>query len=269
MNAEKGRKVFFSVTKATTGNEIRPRVSPFHPFTFPLVLFALLWLISSCAAPKLNNERIKLRRELLKWESFDSQGVVEISFMGLALRKMFSASKNRGQLRLDVFDGGIMGAGASPMLSFYSGDYVALKSPYLPILEALDPQELFPTENFALFSSADSLLSRFGDTIIRNKKMEIDSLQISFKSDYRLERVFDPTSLSELRPVYGTNGSLQELWLKSSNNMSIRLIFDKISYIQPEIIPLPKAAVALDPATLKALENLDMMQIIKNYLNKK
>ena len=188
--------------------------------------------------------------------------------MGLSLRKMFSAAKNHAELRLDIFDGGIMGAGASPLISFYSGDYIAFKSPYLPMLELLNPLEMVPVHSLEFFSNADSLLAHYGDTIILDKMIVIDSVQISFKSDYRLDKVYDPKTLSQLKAVYGSKGDLQELQMQGSDNMSIKLIFDSISYIQPEIVPLPKPASSRGAEGLKSLEELDMKKLLKDFFKK-
>jgi hypothetical protein len=232
-----------------------------------VLLLALL--LSACAGPQKISEQEKLRNELLKWESFDSQGVVEISMMGLAMRKMFSAAKNRQELRFDIFDGGIMGAGAQPLISLYVGEYVSLKSPYMPMLELLNLGDSIPQRSLNLFGSADSLVSKFGKDIIADKKLEIESVTVSFLADYQLDKVYDPKSKTELKAVYGTNNKLQELNIKGSNNLSIKLIYDKIDYTPPQITPLPKAVYPAIPQALKGLEGLDLKALLKEYLNQK
>ncbi|MDD2228893.1 MAG: hypothetical protein PHY48_05745 [Candidatus Cloacimonetes bacterium] len=232
---------------------------------FSLCLILLSLILSACAAPKAEQEQSKLRSELKKWESFDSQGIVEISYMGLSLRKMFVASKNHEQLRLDIIDGGIMGAGAQPLISFYTGDYIALSSPFMPILEQLNPTDLIPSQSLLLFANTDSLFSLYGEEIMRSKKLEVDSLRISFLSDYRLDKVYDPKSLSEMKVSYGSNKKLAELEMTAAGNMSVKLIFDEIKYIEPQIIPLPKP----QPGNSKPFEGLNLKQLLKDFTNTK
>lgn len=237
-------------------------------FWIPLLLIALL-VISACAGPKAETERQKLRSELLKWESFDSQGVIEISFMGLAMRKMFSAAKNQEQLRLDILEGGVMGAGAQPLMSFYLGDYVSFKSPYLPMLELLNISDQLPLKSISLFSSADSLLARYGKEIIANKKLTIDQVSINFKPDYKLDTVFDPATKMELKALYGSGGKLSELHLKGTDNLSLKLSFDTLDYTKPQIVPLSQAAPNLLSESLKGLQDLDLKELLKQFLQNK
>lgn len=233
---------------------------------YTVVLLSALLLLSACAGPRKPSQREILRQELLKWESFDSQGIVEISYMGLSLRKMFSAAKNGGELRLDVFDGGIMGAGAAPLLSFYSGDYVAIKSPYLPMAEFFDPYSLIPVQSLNVFSSADSLLARYGDEIVKNKELLTNEVQINFSPTYRLERIYVPASKSELQASYSKRGNLQQIYLKGMDNMTVKLIFDDFKQVRPEIIPLPRPLPNGKADFLNSLEMLDMKQLLKQFL---
>ncbi len=239
-----------------------------HRFWIPIMLVAF-FVISACAGPKAETERQKLHKELLKWESFDSQGVIEISFMGLALRKLFSAAKNQDQLRLDILEGGVMGAGAQPLMSFYVGDYVAFKSPYLPMLEMLNLSDQLPLRSMAHFSSADSLVARYGKEIISNKKLVIDQVSISFKPDYKLDFVYDPTTKMELKAIYGSGGKLSELNLKGTDNLSLKLSFDNLDYVQPLIVPLPQSAPNLINDSLKGLQDLDLKELLKQFLQNK
>lgn len=231
-----------------------------------IAVLAMLILLSACAGPKGVSEEARLLKELKKWESFDSQGVVEVSYMGLALRKMFSISKNRGQLRFDILEGGVMGAGAQPLMSFYLGDYVSFKSPYIPMLELLDVSDYLPLESLALFSSADSLASRYGTQIIKAKQLEIDGVNLSFSPDYKLDKVFDPQTKMELKTLYNSSGKLSELSLKGTDNLSLKFSFDKLEYVQPSIVPLPAPQPNLLSGALKNFGELDLKALLKQFL---
>jgi len=234
-----------------------------------LSLIAILVLLAACAGPKAISEEQKLKNELTKWESFDSDGVIEMSYLGLAMRKMFSLSKNRDQMRFDIIDGGVMGAGAQPLMSFYLGDYISFKSPYLPMLELLDVSSMVPLDGMAVFSNTDSLVARYGQQIIKNKQLEIAGISLVFKPDYKLDKVFDPRSKMELKPLYNSSGKLSELNLKGPDNLSLKLSFDKLEYTQPQIVALPKPKPNMLADTLKGLDSLDLKTLLKQMLQNK
>ena len=233
------------------------------------LLAVVILLLCACAGPRQVSKDAMLRAELAKWESFDSQGVVEISYMGLALRKMFVAKKNHGELRIDILDGGVMGAGAAPLLSFYSGEYVAFKSPFLPLLEAFDLSGMLPTEGLNLFSSADELFNAYGKQIINDQYLEVKGVRITFSKKFQLTEVFDPQSSSRLVAEYATNGKLQDLILKGPDNLSLHLAFDDISYIEPEISPLPKSTGTDLMGNLMQLQDMNLKQLLKMFLDNK
>lgn len=234
-----------------------------------IVALATLILLSACAGPRAESEEAKLQQELKKWESFDSQGVIEVSYMGLAMRKMFSLSKNQGQMRFDILEGGILGAGAQPLMSFYLGDYISFKSPYIPMLELLNVTDCLPVESLALFSSADSLTARYGAQIIKAKKLDINGVNISFSPEYKLDKVFDPKTKMELKPLYNSSGKLSELSLKGTDNLSMKFSFDKLEYSQPQIVALPKPKPNLLSEAFKGMEDLDLKALLKQFLQNK
>lgn len=226
-------------------------------------------LLASCAGPRGVSQEAMLRSELAKWESFDSQGVVEISYMGLAMRKMFALGKNHNEMRLDIFDGGVLGAGAAPMLSFYSGDYVAFKSPFLPMLEAFDLSGMIPADGLKLFSSADELMARYGKEIIQDKAVKVEGVEIKFNKKYQLTEVLDPNTNVRLEAKYATNGQLQDVAFLGPDNLSIKLAFDDVRYSQPEIVPLPKNSGTGLMDGLINMQNMDLKQLLKMFLGNK
>ncbi len=199
------------------------------------VLIISAIIISACAGPKDKSEEEKLRQQLKKWESFDSEGIAEVSYKSLAIRKMFSAAKNGSELRFDLFDGGLLGSAGEPLLTMYLGDYVAVKSPFIPMLELLDLTPSAPLQSLKLSANADSLVAFYGERIIRDKK----------------------------------KGDLSELVVTSIDNISLRMSFDKIEYVQPQIIPLPKPELSFSEDALKGLNNLNLESLLKDFLQYK
>ncbi|HOH98401.1 MAG TPA: hypothetical protein PL188_08880 [Candidatus Cloacimonadota bacterium] len=225
----------------------------------------LALVLSACTGIRKPNDRQRLHSELMKWESLQGQGIIEINAMGLALRKPFVLAKNQDQLRLDVIDGGIFGATASPLISIYAGDYFALQAPVMPALEALNFGNAIPMGSIKTFSSADSLISRFGDDIIRSKAVVYDSLKVSFSKAYQLISVKDARSNLELAVGYTKTGTLDNINVKAGKDMAIKMYFDTVSYTPPEITPLPRKAAGTKDI-FELLEGSGMMKIFKGFL---
>jgi hypothetical protein len=231
-----------------------------------LILLTITAIITACAGPKNISEEQKLRLELKKWESFDSQGVVELSYKGLAIRKMFIASKNGNELRFDIIDGGLMGSKAEPLMSVYVADYVSIRSPFIPMLESLDISQAIPMESLTLSTNVDSLVTHYAQKIIKDKKIELNGVVISFSKNYLLDTVLDSKSNTKIKALYTGNSKLSELYITSNDDISIRLSFDKIEYIQPHIVPLPKAEPSSLENIIQDLNKISIDSLLRDYL---
>lgn len=223
-------------------------------------------ILSSCAGLRLTEEQ-KLLRELKKWESFSGSGIIELSVMGLSLRKPFSISKSMKQIRLDVIEGGVFGASASPLLSMYLGDYLAVNAPIMPALELLNLKDKVPAGALALFSSADYLMDKYGAEIIAKKAIVRDDLSLNFKKNYQLESVVDKASGTRIEIKHTGRGLLDTIDIKTNKPVSARLIFDNVDYATPEIIPLPQKE-ATGQNLMELLQGGGMMDIFKGLLDK-
>jgi hypothetical protein len=221
-------------------------------------------ILSSCAGLRLTEEQ-KLLRELRKWENFSGNGIIELSAMGLSLRKPFSFSKSMAELRLDVIEGGIFGAGASPLLTMYVGEYLAVNAPIMPALELLNLKDKVPAGALALFASSDYIINNYGAEIIANKAIVRDSLSVNFKKNYQLESVVDRSSGTSIAARYTKRGDLDTIEIKTNMPVSARLIFDSVDYSRPQIVPLPPKPDA--SGTLKDLfQGGGIMDMFKGIL---
>lgn len=227
-----------------------------------LILLSLV--LASCAGLKPSDETI-LRSELKKWESFTGDGIIEISAFGFSIRKPFSVAKSAKQLRLDVIEGGIFGAGASPLISMYLGDYFAMTAPMMPALEALNLKDKIPLGALAMFSSADYVFEKYGAEIIREKAIVRDSLSINFTSKYKLDSVIDRKSGANLKVNYTNRGELDKMEIKAGRGISARLLFDDVKYQVPTILPLPRGEEN-KKNIMELLQEGGMLQMFKGFL---
>jgi len=185
--------------------------------------------------------------------------------MGFSLRKPFALSKSLDEIRLDVIEGGIFGAGASPLLSVYLGEYFALKSPMMPALEAINLGDKLPQGAIAMLSSADYIFDRYGDEIIREKAIERDSLSIRFESSYQLKSVQDRKSGLRLDAGYNSRGDIDSIEIKATAGIKASLLFDELSYGTTDIVPLPPQEA--NPQSLREiLKDGGMFDILKGMI---
>lgn len=229
-------------------------------------LIALSLLLASCAAFQLTDEAL-LRSELKKWESFTGDGIIEVAAFGFTLRKPFVVAKSEKQMRLDVIEGGIFGAGASPLISMYLGDYFSMLAPTMPVLEALNLQDRLPLGALALFSSSDFLYQKYGAEIIREKAIVRDSMTINFTPKYKLDSVVDRKSGATVTMTYTTRGDLDKMEIKAGRGMSAKFLFDNVKYQVPQIVPLPKGK-GTQQGVMDLLEQGGMFQMFKGLLDK-
>ena len=211
--------------------------------SLPILLVLIALLLSSCAKDKLKPLSIEARKELLraemlKWENLQGEGVANLNYMGLTLRRMFVFAKTKDEMRFDVIDGGVLGAGASPLISLYMGEYVSLRSDYFPQLEMMAKTALDPRLSMAPIRDINALVEAHADSILATGKLVYEGVEIGFDPQFRLQRVYDPRSQSEALFTYNSKGQPDKLSF-SLNNASAELLFDRVEYGTAAIEALP------------------------------
>lgn len=231
-----------------------------------LALALIILLLSACAIGKRGlSEEDKLLSELKKWDNFEGSGVVEISAMGLALRKPFVLSKNTSEIRLDLIEGGVLGASAAPLLSVYLGEYTAIKAPIMPVLETLDLSGMLPAGGLSKYANSQGIFDKYKDEIIAEKAIQREELKITFDKSYRLTELLDRRSNATLKAAYTPKGNIDILTLTRGKSISLKFIFDSVEYTNPSIVALPKQE---QPSSdiMKMLENNPMLKMFKGIM---
>jgi len=211
-----------------------------------LIPLMLILLLSACSVNKADRDALKLRTEMAKWNSFRLDGVVEVNFQGYSLRKFFVAQKNLDVIRLDVLDGGIAGMSAEPLLSFYKGDYLALRSPMMPQLEFLNLDKYFPQDAFRTFSNLDSLAAEHQEEILSTHSLSLNSIRMDFTPGYSIKSITDLKSGAKADFIYTSRGQIDKLELKVDEDASLILLIDDASFKPQVITPLERSANTID-----------------------
>ncbi|MGI6198067.1 MAG: hypothetical protein ACOYIS_02925 [Candidatus Cloacimonadaceae bacterium] len=210
--------------------------------TVIILLLAVVLILTGCAGGKkpLSREAKKslLRSELNRWSNFQAQGIAEISYKGLALRKNFVVGKTPEELRFDVLDGGIFGSAATPLISLYLGDYFSINSDFQPRLAlmaaAMMGKKFDMGDVQGLFSLADSYV----DEIVDTGKISRESLEINFTPKMQLDSVKDAKNKLSAVFTYTKKGEPDAIVFKIKS-ASIELLFDKVKYGNAKVTPLP------------------------------
>jgi hypothetical protein len=205
-----------------------------------ILLFVAASLFTSCARNKTVDPRDRLRAELLRWQNFEAEGVAEISYMGLSLRKMFVAGKTVSDARLDILDGGAFGVNPEPLLSLYVGDYVSLRAPMFPQVEKMFQNKLKLDVSFRALANVDSLLETYSYRVQTDRKLAFTNTELLFDQDYRLEGITDAKSKAKVAITYTSKGDPDKISVIIASGTSVTLLVDKISYGLAEVVPLPK-----------------------------
>jgi len=225
----------------------------------------LLLLGTACSSNNASANALRLRTETARWNRFSMEGIAQASYQGLSLRKYFIVRKDVATLRLDVIDGGFAGMSGQPLLSFYKGDYVALKCPMMPQLEFLDIDKYFPHQAFDTFVRLDSLVAVHADEILRDKTMFIDSIRVDFDPAYRIKQVFDPAIGAKLTFSYTSRGEPDKLEITPDKDTSLLLLIDKFETGPQEITPLERSVNTQD--LFKDLSD-KMEKLLQNFPEK-
>lgn len=225
--------------------------------TLITLALAAVAVLSGCAGIRPVDRKAVLRAELAKWENFSSEGVIEATYTGLTLRKMFALSKTKEDARLDVLGGGAFGVNPQPLVSVYLGDYFALQSPLMPQLESIAQARVPADLSLDILSDPDSLIARYGDEIINTGKLTHEGMELTFSPDLQLTKVTDSQSGAEVNISYTGKGDPDEVLISLGDVASLRLLMDKTTYGEAEVIPLPQPEPNnLLEETLRALEEL-------------
>lgn len=198
-------------------------------------------MISSCASVQAVDKLALLRTELSRWQDFKADGVINVNYMGLALRKMFVLNKSQEAARLDIVDGGAFGISPSPLISIYLADYFAVDSPLVPQLQALAQAGIGGGGEFlSLLGDPDSLVKKYGSMIAEDNTLDLDGVILAFSPAMKLMNIQDEKSGASIDFDYTSKGDPDKVVIRIGKSGSMELLVDSIKYGAAEVSPLPR-----------------------------
>lgn len=205
-----------------------------------MTCLSVLLLVTACASVQPVDQKALLRAGLMQWQELSGEGIAELNYMGFSLRKMFVLGKSKDAIRLDILDGGAMAVGATPFASIYLQDYLTVQSDFAPQIEFMSRAKLDTPFSLGMLANVDSLVNIYGDEIIATGKVEVSGIRITFTPDLRLQQVLEPASGSAVTFTYTPKGDPDTIEFVLDESSSAKLLFDKVQYGDPGIVPLPR-----------------------------
>lgn len=225
--------------------------------TYLAACLLVLMLFTACASVQPVDQTAMLRTELMKWQQLSGEGIAELNYMGFSLRKMFILGKSQEAIRLDILDGGALAVGASPFASIYLQDYLTIQSDAVPQIEFMSRAKLDTPFTLGMLADVDSLVATYGDAIIADRRAEISGISISFSPELRIQQITEPVSGAQITFTYTPKGDPDTILFAMDSSTSVKLLFDKVVYGDPNLVPLPRISGAsileqfLEPDTMR------------------
>ncbi len=204
-----------------------------------IVLISLISLIVGCTSVKNHTDRsLRLKEHLLKWETFQFDGIIEINHKSLSLHKYFTLRKENNIARLDIYDKGLLGMRPDPFISIYFDELIQARIPDIPEIKVLRPEE-YP-DYFGYFLLFDSLsqLMEHSNEILESNSYKNDQQEFFFDNQQRLNSIVIPDEGILINLLYKTE--LQEIIIKKEEKKIVTMTIDEIRYKFNKISPLIK-----------------------------
>jgi len=173
-----------------------------------------------------------LYKTLQNWQEFQFEGIIEVNYNNLALRKNIMIRKNLASFRIDIFDTGIMGLNPKPYFSMYMDSVVVVRPPFSE--DVLTSSEA-GLKDFELASCLFELnkLETYKSTIIHSQKIDLSNLKIYFSDKmqiYKIELGSSPYIIN-----FSYYEALDEIFVLQDKKEIANIKIDKIKHNNIEI----------------------------------
>lgn len=206
-----------------------------------LIAVLLPIIISGCLTVDLTPEQKAERLDLFsqQWNSFRVIGVLEVRSEGYAFRKDAAIRKNGRRVRLDVFDGGLMGLRPSPWLSAVYDSTLTFRLPPEIDRETFDPVLLEQLLGHTL-AGVDRALQTEREQILVAGKIDMgQGTTLQFDRNIRPSHVTFSGQNLVIEFEWNSRGELLEITGRTAHQVLFILTVDEMEYKEVEV-PLLK-----------------------------
>jgi hypothetical protein len=179
-----------------------------------------------------HNRELLLARHLYKWQRFELKGIAEISLNSVRLRKNISIIKKDDSLSLSIFDSGVFGLKASPLLVVVidTKTSIELIEPFKSLLKEKD----LVIEQYTIddVNSLFNYLELNKETIISDKQLVKGQSQILFDNRMQIIALKQDGQLGEIiiSLSYNDKETLDSITVSLKNETLLSIKVDSITY---------------------------------------
>ncbi|MDY6916089.1 MAG: hypothetical protein SVM86_07225 [Candidatus Cloacimonadota bacterium] len=178
----------------------------------------ILFFFTSCAV--FQPKDFSWKEQILKWQNFKLEGLIEINYNSFSIRKNIVLEKSGNEGRMVVFDSGIFGLSAEPLISatYYDGKFN---------IQNIPPEAVgaIPTQEIKLLFNLNQIVQ---------KAEFFQNTNTVFYKDYKL--IFLKSKLSSIHQktekidfTYHANTPVK-IDFKENEKIRATIIIDKIEF---------------------------------------
>ncbi len=183
-----------------------------------LLLIIILFVGCSIIPPK--KDKISLLYEnIRKLENLSFEGVAEIKYQNLVLRKEIFVTRNSKKLSAILIDGGIFGMQAAPFASLE----IAEKTTF--IFAGKKEESPFSFSQLQNLTSKQSI-DKFKDEIISKQKIEFKEFQLTWNDNMQLIEISEDNL--KIKISYNLSGDLEKINIILNNEIEANILIDKV-----------------------------------------
>ncbi len=200
-------------------------------FSKYLLVLSISILLSCCSIiPNLssNQKEALLKENLLKWEKFELEGLIELNYKAFSFRKNIIIKKKEGKIRLDIFDSGLMGLSPAPFLSAYLDTSLVLRLPGNDELTEIPAAKLREDLTLLDYLGNTKQLLRFKKQILAENFLQLDDLNIEFSDQMQITAISHKNADYRLNLVYGEE--LDQMIFYQKGKIMADILIDRITF---------------------------------------
>jgi hypothetical protein len=230
-----------------------------------IILTIILILCFSLPLGSKTTPAKQLKANLDKWQTFQWQGIIQVQSSALSMRKDFVLAKTADALRIDILDSGVMGLGATPLVSLYMKDKAVLSAPTIEQLKGIDLNWFLPPGTVtSLVHFTDSLLIMQKE-ILSKKKVQTGNTEYTFDKKYRLSGIKSPGTGLKAIITYNNSNQPTKIRFEHAGSQVAEMLINERKYNGISIVPLMP-----DPNSLnleEMLQGIDLQGITPDSLD--